>query len=341
MEKLVSSWYNNVQRVPQDYIFPPEKRPGDLRVPVDEVIPVIDLSEAEQGDRTPTIQKILKAAQEFGFFQVINHGFSQNLMNESMVVCKELFGGSNEANKKSNSSEDVSKSCRVKTCGVRCSPDKVHLWRDLLLHQCHPLEKWQHTWPQHPTRYQECIGAYSVEVKKLASRILALICEGLGLKCGYFEDEQLSGRMFLSVNNYPPCPEPSLTLGLSKHADSNLITILLQDGVYGLEVLKEDKWIGVEPNPHAFVVNMGCFLQVISNNKLKAAEHRVVTNPNTARTSIAFFIASLEDRIIEPAKDLTNELHPPIYRPCKAKDFLTQFLAMDGDSGAVLRSLLA
>ncbi|KAI9119427.1 hypothetical protein K1719_010102 [Acacia pycnantha] len=315
MEKLVSSWHNDVQRVPQDYIFPPEKRPGDLRVPVDEVIPVIDLSEAEQGDRTATIQKILKAAQEFGFFQVINHAVSQNLMNESMVVCKELFES------------------------LRCSPNKVHQWRDFMLHPCHPLEKWQHTWPQHPTRYQECIGAFSVEVKKLASRILALICERLGLKCGYFEDEQLSGSMFLSVNHYPPCPEPSLTLGLSKHADSNLITILHQDGLYGLQVLKEDKWIGVEPNPHALVVNMGCFLQVISNNKLKAAEHRVVTNPNTARTSIAFFIAPLGDRIIEPANDLTNELHPPIYKPIKAKDFVNQFL--DADSGAILRSLLA
>lgn len=70
MKKLVSSWYN-VRAVPEDYIFPPETRPGDLHVPIGEVIPVIDLSEAEKGDhRALAVQKILKASQEFGFFQV-------------------------------------------------------------------------------------------------------------------------------------------------------------------------------------------------------------------------------------------------------------------------------
>ncbi|KAI9119112.1 hypothetical protein K1719_009787 [Acacia pycnantha] len=142
MEKLISSWYN-VRAVPEDFIFPPETRPGNLHVPIGEVIPVIDLSEAEQGDRTPTIQKILRAYQEFGFFQAINHR-----KNDSIP-------------------------------GLNTQLDT------------------------------KCVGACSVEVKKLALRILALISEGVRLKCEYFGNEQLSGN-----------------------------------GVYGLQVLKKDKWIG-------------------------------------------------------------------------------------------------
>lgn len=69
MEKLVSNWYN-LRPVPENYIFPPEKRPGHVHVPIGEGIPVIDLSEAEKGGRTLTIQKMLKAAQDCGFFQV-------------------------------------------------------------------------------------------------------------------------------------------------------------------------------------------------------------------------------------------------------------------------------
>ncbi|KAI9119239.1 hypothetical protein K1719_009914 [Acacia pycnantha] len=69
MEKLLSNWYN-VRPVPENYIFPPEQRPGNVHVPIGEGIPVIDLSEAENCGRTLTIQKILKAAQDFGFFQV-------------------------------------------------------------------------------------------------------------------------------------------------------------------------------------------------------------------------------------------------------------------------------
>ncbi|MCI49553.1 hyoscyamine 6-dioxygenase-like protein, partial [Trifolium medium] len=69
MEKLITSCWSNFQYVPEDYIFPLESRPGNLIIPFNSNIPVIDLSEAQKGDRTNIIHKIIKAAQEFGFFQ--------------------------------------------------------------------------------------------------------------------------------------------------------------------------------------------------------------------------------------------------------------------------------
>lgn len=88
-----------------------------------------------------------------------------------------------------------------------------------------------------------------------------LFGEGLGLEYGYF-DNDLTGSILLSVNHYPPCPEPNLTLGITKHSDPNLITILLQDDVSGLQVFKDGEWIAVEALPHAFVINVGYQLQV-------------------------------------------------------------------------------
>ena len=107
------------------------------------------------------------------------------------------------------------------------------------------------------------MGGYSVEVRKLSLYLLDLICEGLGLEPGYFRNEtdQLTEVQFLAVNYYPPCPDPSLTLGLPKHGDFNLITILLQE-MDGLQVLKDGQWLAVEPLPNAFVVNIGHALQV-------------------------------------------------------------------------------
>nr|TKS13713.1 hypothetical protein D5086_0000049450 [Populus alba] len=91
MEKLVSSW-NNVQTVPEKYIFPPEKRPGNVTFNASKSIPVIDLEAiAISQDRDATIQKILKAGQDYGFFQVINHGVAEDLMNDTMSVFKEFF----------------------------------------------------------------------------------------------------------------------------------------------------------------------------------------------------------------------------------------------------------
>ncbi|KAK9039243.1 hypothetical protein V6N11_024076 [Hibiscus sabdariffa] len=73
----------------------------------------------------------------------------------------------------------------------------------------------------------EVVATFSIELNKLGSRILELVAEGLGLESGYFGDK-LSESTKLSVNHYTPCPDPSLTLELSKHDDPNLITIIHQ-----------------------------------------------------------------------------------------------------------------
>lgn len=65
-QKLVSSW-PNVPFVPESYVLPPEKRPGKLVVQPCKTIPVVDF---EGHDKTQIIQRIVKAIEEFGFFQV-------------------------------------------------------------------------------------------------------------------------------------------------------------------------------------------------------------------------------------------------------------------------------
>lgn len=110
--------------------------------------------------------------------------------------------------------------------------------------------------------FSEVVGKYTRELRKLSLKLLELICEGLGLNPGYFSGG-LSGHPEILVHRYPPCPDPSLTLGIAKHRDYSLITILLQEQhVEGLQVLKDGQWIGVEPIPNAFVVNIGLILQV-------------------------------------------------------------------------------
>lgn len=105
------------------------------------------------------------------------------------------------------------------------------------------------------------VGKYVIKVRELGLRILELISEGLGLEPKYFANE-LSGWQVMSIHHYPPCPDPSLALGTRKHGDTGLVTILLQDHVPGLQVLKDGEWIGVEAIPDAFVINIGYQLQV-------------------------------------------------------------------------------
>ncbi|CAN1152249.1 Protein DOWNY MILDEW RESISTANCE 6 [Linum perenne] len=72
-------------------------------------------------------------------------------------------------------------------------------------------------------------------------------------------------RLRAHANHYPPCPEPELTLGLAVHTDPHALTVLRQreEGLHGLQVMiKDGKWVAVNPLLDAFVVNLGDQIEV-------------------------------------------------------------------------------
>ncbi|KAE8699527.1 RING/U-box superfamily protein [Hibiscus syriacus] len=318
--ELLSSWCYNGS-LPESYVMPPESRPGDLIVPLGKSIPVIDL---QCHDQIETVRQILKAGEEYGFFQVINHGVLEDLMDETMDVAEE-FHAMSGWDKEKECAKDPKGSCKLYTSSFAYPREEFHLWRDAVTHPCRPLDEHIQFWPEKPSRYRKVVGAYSVELWKLSCRILEFICQGLGLSSDYLSNE-LSQDPKIMINHYPPCPEPSLTLGLSKHRDPTIITILLQGQVHGLQVFKDGRWICVEPIPHAFVVNIGYLLQIISNGKLKGAEHRVVTNSRDPRTTISFFVYPCDESLIGPAKGLVDARNPAIYKAFKFTDFVAAFI---------------
>lgn len=65
-----SKWFD-VQSVPKSHTFSIDDRPGNDPIPACKTIPIIDLAKLKTSERIDTIQQIIKAGQEFGFFQVI------------------------------------------------------------------------------------------------------------------------------------------------------------------------------------------------------------------------------------------------------------------------------
>ena len=206
------------------------------------------------------VQQIVEAGQEYGFFQVINHGVSKDVAREMSTVFKEFFNMSAENKKGSSASDgDLSRPGWIYMDSSDFAKDGINLMLNFLVTLA--LDECMQSWPPRLTRYREVVATYVVEMRTLSGRILELICEGLGLEAGYLE--RLSQVQLVVGNYYPPCPDPSLTLGLLKHCDPSLITILLQEGnACGLQVLHNGKWIGVAPLPNALVVNIGNQLEV-------------------------------------------------------------------------------
>lgn len=96
---------------------------------------------------------------------------------------------------------------------------------------------------------------------RLGSCLFEVLSEALGLGSNHLEEMGCAEGLAVLSHYYPPCPEPELTFGTSKHSDNDFLTVLLQDQIGGLQVLYEDQWVDVPPVPGALVVNVGDLLQ--------------------------------------------------------------------------------
>ncbi|CAL5068957.1 unnamed protein product [Urochloa decumbens] len=100
---------------------------------------------------------------------------------------------------------------------------------------------------------------------------------------------------FLRLNRYPACPFAADTFGLVPHTDSDFLTVLCQDQVGGLQLMKDARWVAVKPHPDALIVNIGDLFQAWSNNRYRSVEHKVVANAKAERFSAAYFLCPSYD----------------------------------------------
>nr|QWJ73341.1 alkenyl hydroxalkyl producing 2 [Isatis tinctoria] len=114
-------------------------------------------------------------------------------------------------------------------------------------------------------------------------------------------------------------------LGLPSHTDKNLVTVLYQYEIEGLEVLtKDEKWIRLKASHNSFVVMAGDSLYALMNGRLCRPFHRVrVTEKKKTRYSIALFSTPNGHYIIEPPKEVVDEKHPRVFKPFTYVDLMS------------------
>ncbi|BBG97726.1 2-oxoglutarate and Fe(II)-dependent oxygenase superfamily protein [Prunus dulcis] len=316
--KLLSDLASGVTCVPSNYVRPVHDRPSlDQVEPSDHSIPLINLHGFDGSRRHEIINQIGLACQNYGFFQVQNHAIEDAVIDNMLKVAREFFHLP-ESERLKCFSEDPLKTTRLST-SFNVKTEEVSSWRDYLRLHCYPLEDYMHEWPSNPPSFR------SGECQRISRETSGSHIRKLRLRKGLHEQGigeawAAHGHQLLS-----PLPSAELTYGLPGHADPNVVTLLLQDDVAGLQVFNNGRWVAVKPMPHTFIVNIGDQIQVVSNDRYKSVLHRAVVNCDKERISIPTFYCPSYDAVMEPAPQLVDDHHPPLYRRFTYAEFYEKF----------------
>lgn len=313
-QRVQSLAQSGISHLPPQYIQLPENQPSTGRRAPDSGIPVVDLFHFDPDCSEDVHQKVRQLCSEWGAFQVINHGVPQRLLDDVRAVGLAFFNSPIEEKVKygcdpsSAASEGYGSRMLAKEEGVLD-------WRDYFDHHTLPLSRRNsNLWPASPSNYRELMMEYSECMKVLAQKLLQIISECLSLPSSYIEEAIGEIYQNITISYYPPCPQPELALGLQAHSDMGAITLLIQDEVGGLEVLKDGQWVTVQPLTNAIVVLLADQTEIISNGEYTSAVHRAVVNSHQSRLSVATFNDPSKARKISPAPELVTVCSPLRYR---------------------------
>ncbi|XP_021721654.1 protein SRG1-like [Chenopodium quinoa] len=281
--------------------------------PISKDVPIIDLSKIAKGSYDEIIH-LASACEEWGFFQVINHGVDTKILEKMEKLSMDFFKQPIEEKQKYKMAPGT-----VQGYGqafVFSEQQKLD-WCNMFALGIHPhFIRNPSLWPTKPLNFSESIEAYTREIRILCEKLLRCIAVSLGLRAERFEEMFGEAVQAIRMNYYPPCPRPDLVLGLSPHSDGSALTILQQKqgSSIGLQLLKDNKWVSIHPIPGALVVNIGDTLEVLTNGKYKSVEHRAVTNMVKDRLSIVTFYAPSYEVELGPMPEFVDESNPVQYR---------------------------
>lgn len=282
-------------------------------------VPVIDLEAAD------ACARIADACRDWGFFQVVNHGVPDTLVDAAWHETRAFFAepaGAKRALTRSRGNpwgfydNELTKNQR----------DRKEVF-DYTTEGVDPIYNATNRWPERPGTFRETMTAWLNACAVLSLELLDLVAEGLELPRGYlrpFFAPEHTG--FQRLNHYPVSDprgdsELAADLGVHHHTDAGALTVLKQDTIGGLQVHRDRRWHDVPPVPGAFVVNTADMLQVWTNDRYRAPLHRVLAMRESDRYSLPFFFNPAADCEVRPLEDLVSPDDPPRYRPIHWGEF--------------------
>ncbi|KAI4968087.1 hypothetical protein ZWY2020_005435 [Hordeum vulgare] len=296
-------------------------------------VPIIDLAKLLDAESVEAEAAKLKfACEDWGFFQVVNHGIPIEL----------ILGMKHDVQKFFQLPLKVKNAYAQRVGDLQgygqafvLSDDQKLDWADMFgLFTQPPQARDMSYWPSQPPTFRNSIEEYSSNLMQVAHSLATFVAKTLDLDPELMADKQVG--QFLRMNYYPPCARtPEKVLGFSPHSDGSFLTILLEvNAVQGLQIRRQGAWIPVKPRVDSLLVNVGDFLEIMTNGKYKSIEHRVTINAQKERLSISAFQVPKYDGIISPVLGTANE--KVLYKTMRVEEYARLYLSNKPDGKRTL-----
>jgi isopenicillin N synthase-like dioxygenase len=272
-----------------------------------ERLPIIDMTALFSGDaagRGTVAGQIAEACEAQGFFYLVGHGVSQQVLIDLETESRRFFALPHAA----KMAIDMSRGGRAwrgyfPLGGELTSgrPDlKEGLYLGTELAPDHPRVKagvpmhGPNLWPQDLPELEAAATAYMRAATHAAAALMEGVSLSLGLEADYFArvytgEPTVLFRIFHYPASGPAGTDWSRSWGVGEHTDYGLLTLLAQDRHGGLQVKTPGGWIEARPIEGALVCNIGDMLERLTGDRFKSTPHRVRNRSGQDRLSFPLF----------------------------------------------------
>ncbi|KAH7527950.1 hypothetical protein FEM48_Zijuj05G0020400 [Ziziphus jujuba var. spinosa] len=182
-------------------------------------------------------------------------------------------------------------------------------------------------WPDGKDQFCEVVNSYAKLLGDLNEMVIEMAFESYGAKKHYASLAATNSHV-LRFLKFKPQETEVACVRLPAHKDLSFATIVHQIDVAGLEVqLKDGTWIALQPQLSHFLF-MACEgMQVWSNDRIKACNHRVNILGNGERYSMGLF--TFNNGVIQVPDEMVDDEHPLLYNPFDHPRFIRFFINAD------------
>jgi isopenicillin N synthase-like dioxygenase len=311
-----------------------------------EAFPVLDLADYLAGDdsQLPILAEQLRdAAENLGFYAIINHGVPQSLIQQTFNETKRFHGQSLETKQSLQVNEhnigymamgaSISRASAVHKATKPNMNEAFFVKRDLPLDHPHVLAnkrfRGANQWPDDLPEFRARMVEYCNASEDLSLKLLPVYALALDLPTDFFTEAFRDPQYALRMSHYPALTQEQLEdnqFALAPHTDSSFMTLLPANDLPGLAIRHPNgEWFEQPVIPGSFTVNTGDMLYRWSNHRFRSTPHRVVNRSGAERYAIPFFFDVTCDYPMTCIPTCQSVDNPPKYEPTSYAEYMLWF----------------